>query len=167
MKACEAVVSNNGLNASSVCRYKLPLVQLSPMSSCCMLPHYDMMHYKFSFWNKPTLGCCRSPIVFFHINPQLPHHLLMCIPELQFTQQNSKKKMYHALLMRPSSPYSMQACWDDNFNGRHLFQQTDFLHSPLLDELKALETRVLAEFAVNLPSALVVDRYAQTLNVDR
>ncbi len=91
----------------------------------------------------------------------------MCIPELQFTQQNSKKKMYHALLMRPSSPYSMQACWDDNFNGRHLFQQTDFLHSPLLDELKALETRVLAEFAVNLPSALVVDRYAQTLNIDR
>jgi len=75
--------------------------------------------------------------------------------------------MYHALLMRPSSPYSMQACWDDNFNGRHLFQQTDFLHSPLLDELKALETRVLAEFAVNLPSALVVDRYAQTLNIDR
>ncbi|DBB11107.1 hypothetical protein WJX82_008515 [Trebouxia sp. C0006] len=52
----------------------------------------------------------------------------------------------------------LQACWDDNFNGRQVFQQTDFLHSPLLDELKALETRVLAEFAVNLPSALVVDR---------
>ncbi len=86
----------------------------------------------------------------------------MCIPELPFTEQNSKKKRYHALLMMPS----MQACWDDNFNGRHLFKQTDFLHSPLLDELKALETRVLAEFAVNLPSALVVDRYARLLNID-
>ena len=57
-------------------------------------------------------------------------------------------------------PSVLQACWDDNFNGRHLFNQTDFLHSPLLDELKALETRVLAEFAVNVPSALVVDRCA-------
>ena len=53
----------------------------------------------------------------------------------------------------------IQACWDDNFNGRHLFQRTDFLHSPLLDELKALETRVQAEFSVNVPSALVVDRF--------
>jgi len=75
--------------------------------------------------------------------------------------KTSKKKSlaYHALLM------ICQACWDDNFNGRQVFQQTDFLHSPLLDELKALETRVLAEFAVNLPSALVVDRYAQVLNI--
>ena len=39
-----------------------------------------------------------------------------------------------------------------------MFQGTDFLHSPLLDELKALEARVTAEFAVNVPSALVVDR---------
>lgn len=59
--------------------------------------------------------------------------------------------------------YLSQACWDDNFNGRHIFRQTDFLHSPLLDELKALEARVLAEFAVVVPSALVVDRYAQAV----
>ena len=60
-------------------------------------------------------------------------------------------------------PHLLQACWDDNFNGRHIFKQTDFLHSPLLDELKALETRVLAEFAVVVPSALVVDRYVQAV----
>lgn len=52
----------------------------------------------------------------------------------------------------------LKACWDDSVNGHTMFRGTDFLHSPLLDELKALEARVTAEFAVNVPSALVVDR---------
>ena len=60
--------------------------------------------------------------------------------------------------MHQSAEFWMQACWDDDFDGQKWFQGTDFLHSPLLDELKALETRVTAEFAVNVPSALVVDR---------
>lgn len=54
----------------------------------------------------------------------------------------------------------IQACWEDSIAGHHLLQgaHTDFLHSPLLDELKALESRVQAEFAVLTPSRLVVDR---------
>ena len=116
------------------------------------------MHYNFSLLEQSYFGLLQKPYRVRPHRPHLPHHLLMCVPELPFTQQNPKKKLYHVLLTMPL----IQACWDDNFNGRHLFQQTDFLHSPLLDELKALETRVLAEFAVNLPSALVVDRCAQT-----
>lgn len=67
-------------------------------------------------------------------------------------------EQHDKLLHNNNGQHLLQACWDDNFNGRHMFQRTDFLHSPLLDELKALETRVQAEFAVNVPSALVVDR---------
>ena len=59
----------------------------------------------------------------------------------------------------------LQACWEDSIGGHHLLQgsKTDFLHSPLLDELKALESRVQAEFSVLTPSALVVDRLVSVL----
>lgn len=67
-------------------------------------------------------------------------------------------EQHDKMMHNSQGQHLLQACWDDNFNGRHIFKQTDFLHSPLLDELKALETRVLAEFAVVVPSALVVDR---------
>lgn len=70
-------------------------------------------------------------------------------------------EQHDRIMHNNSGQHLLQACWDDNFNGRHLFQRTDFLHSPLLDELKALETRVQAEFSVNVPSALVVDRLKQ------
>lgn len=52
----------------------------------------------------------------------------------------------------------LKACWDDTVDGGKGLQSADFLRSPLLDELKALEARVTAEFAINVPSALVVDR---------
>ncbi|KAL3142045.1 hypothetical protein ABBQ32_004677 [Trebouxia sp. C0010 RCD-2024] len=70
-------------------------------------------------------------------------------------------EQHDRMLHNSSGQRLLQACWDDTVDGGKGLQSADFLRSPLLDELKALEARVTAEFAINVPSALVVDRLKQ------
>lgn len=54
----------------------------------------------------------------------------------------------------------LQACWDDNAGcGTQKGRRAALLHSPLLAELQALESRVREDTAAAMQSALVQERF--------
>ena len=61
MKACEAVVSNNGLNTTSMCTCLAAIVTIVTSVALLRYATADMMHYKFTVLAQSYFGLLQTP----------------------------------------------------------------------------------------------------------